>query len=199
MADPKSLGDGVRPIDPTANVIALVEANAKAAEALRIADTKFSDSAIAHLSEIATLRAANAEIMRLGDLDRLASTRQVDVLAAGASAAALATQVLALSKQTSDLAVTLAAQTDSKLRDVDTRIADLQKSSYQGGGKSEGMDSLWKALLAIAGLALAFLAYQGRQAPAAVAPAPQPIIIQVPGAASTQPMTTTTTQVPSPR
>ena len=192
MADPKSLGDGVRPIDPTANVIALVEANAKAAEALRIADTKFSDSAIAHLSEIATLRAANAEIMRLGDLDRLASTRQVDVLAAGASAAALATQVLALSKQTSDLAVTLAAQTDSKLRDVDTRIADLQKSSYQGGGKSEGMDSLWKMLVVGAGLLLAFLTYQSRQG---TAPTP-PVTINMP---ATAPSTTTTTTVPVPR
>lgn len=175
-------------IDPTANVIALVEANAKANASLREADIKFNDAEARHLRETAVLRASNAETTRIGDLDRLASTRQVDVLAASATAAALATAVQTLSKQTSDLAVTLASQTDSKLRDVDGRIADLQKSSYQGGGKSEGMDSLWKLLIGLAGLLLAFLAYQNRTTPSV---APQFIMIPTP-ALPTQITPTTT-------
>jgi hypothetical protein len=175
--------------DPSQNVIALVEANAKSAAMLRGADIKFNDAEIAHVKEIATLRALNAETMRLGDLDRLASTRQVDVLAASATAAALATAVQTLSKQTSDLAITLAAQTDSKLRDVDARIGELQKSSYQGGGKSEGMDSLWKMLVVGAGLLLAFLTYQSSHA----APS-QPVNIVMPASTPTQ---TTTTTMPA--
>ena len=185
MPDPKSLGDRNKPIDPTANVIALVEANAKAAEMLRGADIKFNDGEIAHVKEVAALRAVNAETMRLGDLERLAATRQVDVLAASATAAALATAVQTLSKQTSDLAVTLASQTDSKLRDVDSRIGELQKASYQGGGKSEGMDATWKWIVLGIGALLGFLTYENRNA----AP-PQPVNIVMP---AQTPTTTTIT------
>jgi hypothetical protein len=208
MPEPKSLGAQGKSIDPTANVIALVEANAKAAEQLRVADAKFYDAEIAHLKEVGVLRAAHAETMRLGDLDRLAATRQVDVLAASAAAAALATAVQTLgttsdrnaetlrstltataatmAKQTTDQAAVLSSQTDSLVKDINARIAELQKVSYQGGGKSEGMDSLWKILVVGAGLLLAFLTYEGRTQP--------PIQVIMPSAT---PSITTTTPVPS--
>src|ERR1035437_1664523 len=210
--------DSSGPVDPTANVIALVQANAETVAVLRLADAKFNDAATAHVKEITALRAANAEVMRLGDLDRLASTRQVDVLAASASAAALATAVQTLAstadrnadalrnlvnstaatmaKQTSDQAATLSAATDSLVKDINARIADLQKSSYQGGGKSEGMDSLWKILVVGAGLLLAFLTYQGQTRTSV---APPPITINMPASAPAQPSTTTTTTQPFPR
>ena len=145
-------------IDPTANVIALVESNAKSSADLREADIKFYDAQITHLKEMIALRAINAETLRNSDLDRLAKTREVDVLAGGASAAGLATAVQtlantsdrnaenlrnlvtstsqALAKQTSDQATVLSTQNDLAMKDVNLRIAELQKSSYQGSGKS---------------------------------------------------------------
>jgi hypothetical protein len=180
--DPESLATaaargGPPPIDPTKNVIALVEANAKAAAALRRADTKFNDAKARHLKEIGKLRAAHAETLRVSDLDRLDKTRQVDVLAGTASAAALATAVQTLAntsdrnaetlrnlvnataatmaKQTSDQAQLLSAQTDNLVKDINSRIAELQKSSYQGAGKSEGISSTTAILIAVGGLAVA--------------------------------------------
>lgn len=149
-------------IDPTANVIALVEAHAKANAGLREADTKFNDSQAAHIKDIGDLRAKHAETLRVSDLEGLAKTRQVDVLAGAASAAALATAVQTLAntsdrnaetlrnlvnataqttaKETADRAAVLSAQTDSLLKDINARIAELQKSTYQGVGKSSVSD-----------------------------------------------------------
>lgn len=151
-------------MDPTANVRALVQGNAAAAAALREADIKFNDAVAAHLKELSALRAAHQETLRTSDLDRLDKTRQVDVLAASASAAALATAVQTLAstadrnadalrnlvnataatmaKQTSDQAATLSAATDSLVKDINARIAELQKSSYQGVGKSSVADPM---------------------------------------------------------
>jgi hypothetical protein len=155
---------GGRAIDPTENVIALVQALEKMVSALREADIKFNDSQHAHLKEISGLRAVNAETLRISDLDRLGKTREVDVLAGAASAAALATAVQTLAttsdrnaetlrslvtataqtmaKQTADQAAVLSAQTDSLVKDINARIAELQKSSYQGVGKSSVADPM---------------------------------------------------------
>lgn len=151
-------------VDPTPNVIALVEANAKSAAMLREADIKFNDSQAAHLKEIGALRAENAQILRTSDLATSEKTRQVDVLAAAASAATLATAVqtlatntdrnaetirnqlnadrAALAKLVSDTAVNVSTQNDSLFKVVNSQIAELQKSSYQGVGKSSVADPM---------------------------------------------------------
>jgi hypothetical protein len=148
-------------VDPTENVIALVKAESRAAASLRKADIRYSNAMHHHLKEVSRLRAMNAETLRISDLDRLAKTREVDVLAGAASAAALATAVQTLAttsdrnaetlralvtataqtmaKQTADQALVLSSQTDSLVKDINARIAELQKSQYQGTGKSEGM------------------------------------------------------------
>jgi len=157
-------------VDPTANVIALVQAEASSAAKLREADIKFNDAQHAHLKEVSMLRAANAETLRVSDLDRLGKTREVDVLAGAASAAALATAVQTLAntsdrnaetlrnlvnataqtmaKQTADQAQVLSSQTDSLVKDINARIAELQKSSYQGVGKSSVADPLMAEFIA---------------------------------------------------
>lgn len=164
MGDPLVTAPPVAVIDPTANVIALVEANAKAAEKLREADTKYNDSQHKHLKEIGTLRAEHAELLRASDLESATKTRQVDVLAAAASAATLATAVqtlatntdrnaetirnqlnadrAALAKLVSDTAVNVSTQNDSLFKVVNTQIAELQKSQYQGVGKSSVADPM---------------------------------------------------------
>jgi hypothetical protein len=158
-------------IDPTANVIALVEANAKAAAALREADTKFNDAESLHSKELADLRARHAEILRQSDLIAAQRTREVDVLAGKASAEALATAVQTLAntsdrnaetlrnlvnataatmaKQTSDQAAALSAQTDSLVKDINARIAELQKSIFTGVGKSSVSDPALERLTAV--------------------------------------------------
>lgn len=151
-------------IDPTENVVALVESEARAAAALREADIKFNDRQHCHLKEVTTLLSKNAETLRVSDLDRLDKTRQVDVLAAAASAATLATAVqtlattsdrnaetlrtqlnadrAALAKQMADAAVQIQIGTDNAFKDVNARIAELQKSQYQGAGKSSVADPI---------------------------------------------------------
>lgn len=143
--------------DPTANVISLVEALAKSVSDLRTADIKFNDAQTGHIKEISKLRADHAETLRVSDLDRLDKTRQVDVLAGTASASALATAVQTLAntsdrnaetlrnlvnataatmaKQTADQAQVLSTQTDNLVKDINARIAELQKSQYQGIGR----------------------------------------------------------------
>lgn len=115
-----------------------------------------------HQKEIGDLRAAHAEQLRISDLTMLEKTRSVDVLAGAQSAAQLATAVQtlasissrdaetlrtqltataqAMAKQTADAAAATAAQTDSLMKDVNNRIAELQKSSYQGAGKQSVSD-----------------------------------------------------------
>lgn len=134
-------------IDPTANVIALVEAQANAAEQLRIADTKYNDTVAKHINEMAKLRAGHSETLRISDLDRLDKTRQVDVLASSSTATGLAVTVQTLAKQTTELASTLATQTDNLVKDINSRIAELQKSSYQGAGKSSVADPVIENLV----------------------------------------------------
>jgi hypothetical protein len=109
--------------------------------------------------------------LRVSDLDRLAKTREVDVLAGAASAAALATAVQTLAttsdrnaetlralvnataatmaKQTADQAQVLSTQTDSLVKDLNARIAELQKSSYQGVGRSSLADPAMEKLTAL--------------------------------------------------
>lgn len=208
MADAKPIHNegvesGGRPIvDPTKNVLDLVEAANKRQDDLRSLTKELFDAQIANIKEIAALRAAHAETLRVSDLNGLAKTREVDVNTANASAAALATAVTALqsasdknaeairnqmnsdraalAKQVTDTAATVSAANDNAMRDVNNRIAELQKSNYQGAGrssvadpmmaewmtemralvkgqdrstgKSEGMDTTWKLLIAAVGL-----------------------------------------------
>lgn len=232
-------------IDPSVNVSALVEANAKFAEMLRAADQKYSDSEHAHLKEIGIIRAANAETLRISDLDRLDKTRQVDVLAAASSAVQLATAVqtlqtsndrnaetirnqlnadrAALAKLVADTAATVSAQNDSVMKDVRNQIAELQKSSYQGvgkssvaepmmaefiaemrllgkgqerrSGKSEGVDTTWKLLIAGVGLLVALNAL-GVFDRTAAPPTQPPQVIYTPAPPGTQLPSTPPATVP---
>lgn len=101
-----------RVVDPTPNVLALVEANAVSARALRKADNRYYDLAMkdhkemdaashAHLKELIDLRAQYSKDIRTSDLSVSAQTRLVDVGGQTSSAAQLATAVLAL-QQTTD-------------------------------------------------------------------------------------------------
>jgi len=138
-------------IDPTANVIALVEANAKAASALRDADVKFNDAQHAHLKEIGELRASHAKETRTFDSERQSSIRDVDMANAEKTAAQILQAVntnAAVAERTAktlqdQVASTAAAQENrqaSFAADMMKRLSAVELSMSKGEGKQAVAD-----------------------------------------------------------
>ncbi|MEO8101938.1 MAG: hypothetical protein ABI790_05395 [Betaproteobacteria bacterium] len=160
---------GMPVIDPTLNVMALVQAAVKAQEDLRQADLKFNDAQFRHHTEMALLRATFGKDIRASDLNAAEKTRQVDVLAGTASAAALATAVSALqatsdrnaetlrnqlnataatmAKQTADAAAATQLQTDNLFRRTDERVAALERGAATGAGRQSVADPQTERLM----------------------------------------------------
>lgn len=139
-----------RPIDPTANVIALNEAAVKRSDDLREAQDKLTQAQIESIKEMVALRASHTKDMaiiraehtkeiRQLDSDRLKSIREVDVLA-GDTAARRADEAIrtlatttAINAETlralvASTAATLAGQLDQKLASVGATISGLEKT-----------------------------------------------------------------------
>jgi hypothetical protein len=162
-------------IDPTENVIALVEANKLREDDLRSAEGRRVDSEIAHVHFVAELRAAHSKEMRESEAKRLDAIRQVDVAARTTEAERATAAIEALAKTTAANAETLrslvtstatalaASNAESNKQQLD-RISALERSSYMGAGKdtgkTEGSASIRNAILfaiAIAAFALGSL------------------------------------------
>ena len=104
------------------------------------------------------LRAEHSKEIRQSESDRLDKIRQVDVLAGNTAAdrALVAIQTLAatttanaetLRSLVSSTATTVAAQTQAAMATVTERIAALEKSSYEGKGRSTATDPMMSELL----------------------------------------------------
>lgn len=161
-------GGGV--VDPSVNVQALNEASVKRLDDLREVTNSLYDAKIAHGAEMANLRAQyatelgevradHAKELRETETHRLDAIRQVDQLTATTAAdrAAQATQALAVRAATDAetlrgvVATTATAQgqtTSQQFSAVIERIAALEKSSYQGQGRSTATDPMLEQLLA---------------------------------------------------
>jgi hypothetical protein len=158
-------------IDPTANVIALHEAGTKRVDDLRDAADKLVEAKISHLREMITLNAAHAkEIrgidkeLRVTETDRVDAIRQVDQLHQSMAAKTQQEAILALERTTQASAETLrsmventakslAAQTAASMTTIDSRLAALEKQSYENTGKEKVSDPiLEKVLTTIEGL-----------------------------------------------
>jgi hypothetical protein len=157
-------------IDPTENVRELFEAGATRQDDLRLAERRLQEEKIQRLES--EFRAVQREVRiradHQRDLDaleskRLDAVRSVDQLAAKTEADRAAAAVTALATQASTTAETLrsavntsatnlATQLDRTVSAIVERIAALEKSSYTGAGKGEGMSSSWGVLLAVVGL-----------------------------------------------
>jgi hypothetical protein len=162
--------EGYPVIDPTENVRELFEAGATRQDDLRLAERRLQEEKIERLE--AEFRAVQREVQiradHQRDLDaleskRLDAVRSVDQLAAKTEADRAAAAVTALATQASTTAETLrsavntsatnlATQLDRTVSAIVERIAALEKSSYTGAGKGEGMSSSWGVLLAVVGL-----------------------------------------------
>jgi len=138
-------------IDPTANVIALVEANAKAAAALRDADVRFNNAQHEHLKEIGQLRANHAKETRTFDSERQSSIRDVDMANAEKTAAQILQAVntnAAVAERTAktlqdQVASTAAAQENrqaSFAADMMKRLSAVELSMSKGEGKQAVAD-----------------------------------------------------------
>lgn len=133
---------GGQVIDPTANVIALVEANAKAVSDLREADNRYYDAVLnalknsnekgsEHLAEVAQIRAEYQKEIRESDLKVAAQTRLVDVGGQAASAASIATAVVTLQQTTDRNAETLRGQVASSSSALAKQVADAAAATAQ--------------------------------------------------------------------
>jgi hypothetical protein len=160
------LGQAV--IDPTANVLQLVEAAIQRQDDLRRAEAQLRAAEITHLNEMAYEREKHAAELRTAESARIDAIRAVDVGAAAilanqvsASAEALRGQVEAARQQT-------AAALDAALQPIKNDISDLRRIQYEQQGsatakveqKSSAVDlrNLWLGVFGVLILAATFIA-----------------------------------------
>lgn len=163
-------------IDPTKNVLDLVDMSVTRLNDLRLASLELMNAKLAHVKEIGELRGSCAKEMRdadtrLGDMrekhaeqlraldsDRLEKIRQVDVLAGNTAAdrALVAIQTLAttqsaaaetLRAMVASTATTIATQLDQRMAAVTERIMALEKTAYTGQGKATVSDPMMSELI----------------------------------------------------
>ena len=138
-------------IDPTANVISLFEAGVKRLDDLRSAETKRQDDmrdlSAEHTKEMHVLARGFEEKLRDAEAKRIDAIRAVDVnaVAVASSRASDQASVLASQVQTSSdalrslvasTAATLATQQTAALAEITKRLSELERTKYEGAGRS---------------------------------------------------------------
>jgi hypothetical protein len=147
-------------IDPTANVIALTEAANTRQDDLRLVTRELFDAKletvkvqVQSVEKEMLLRSEHTKEVRLLNSMFLEKTREVDSLAAFTAAQRQLTAVETLARQGTEeretlrslvesKAQTLASQTAEKATQQDNRIAQLERTSYEGAGKGVGTTKL---------------------------------------------------------
>jgi hypothetical protein len=149
-------------IDPTKNVLDLVDAAVQRQDDLRAKDRDIADLQHGHQEAIAKLRATHEATVGLlreqyqekiahAESGRLDSIRQVDREEVAKTAVAANTAIQTLAKQTTDLSTTLAKQVadtaaaaesrqSSQYSDTNKRLSALELSSSEGKGKQTVVD-----------------------------------------------------------
>lgn len=144
--------NGAPVIDPTANVMSLVEASVQRQDDLRAAESRRVD-------EQANLRAEHAKELSIAESKRIDAIRAVDVNAvavaserATAQAAVLATQVTAsadaLRALVSTTATTMATAAEKFSAQLTERLALLERAQYESKGRSGVSDPMMAELVA---------------------------------------------------
>lgn len=132
MPDEASSEPGVdrlgRPvIDPTKNVLNLVEAAMKRQDDLRDAETR-------HMREIAELRAGYETELRKAESARIDAIRGVDVDAVSRAATVATTAADTLRTQVADTAAAAGTALAAALEPIMKDIADLRRAQYEAQG-----------------------------------------------------------------
>jgi len=162
-------------VDPTENVISLTQAESKRQDDLRTAERRWITAKLKSVSAQARLRAQHAKevhnyVKEIAEKEskRIDAVRAVDVLAAQTESARSLSALATLAAQTTTMAetlraavaqtaVTLATSTAQIINPIIERIASLEKSSYEGSGKSSGVGASWQTLVGGVGLVAALL------------------------------------------
>lgn len=138
-------------IDPTNDVLRLVEAAAKRQDDLLQAAKELTAEKVAHQNELAELRSSHSKELREADAGRSDMVRQVDREDVNKTAAAAQTAIATLAKQTTDLATTLQktladtaiaveSRQSSFSTEVNKRLSALELSSSERSGRSTVSD-----------------------------------------------------------
>lgn len=146
------------PIDPTANVIALVHAEALAAARLREADIKFNDARIVQVETLIRLHAHHQRELDAAESARLNAIRQVDREEVTKTAAQALTAIQTLAATTTTTAETLRTQvaatataTATQLAtisgEINKRLSALELSSSERTGKQTLADPMMEQLM----------------------------------------------------
>lgn len=128
--------------DPTENVRELVAAETRRLDDLRDAAELLSRVKHEHSRELIRIDADHAKEMREIETKRLDAIRAVDVSAASVIANQVSATAEALRALVSTTATTLAAQSTATFNQLSERIASLERSSYEGSGKSAVADPM---------------------------------------------------------
>lgn len=162
-----SIGSGIpvdelggRTVDPTANVLGLVEASNKRQDDLRNLTKELQDYKIACVKEEVIMHARHQAELRIAESARLDSIRQVDREDVAKTAASANNAITTLAKQTTDLATTLqnqvsataaAAETrrSADMSEVNKRVSALELASSASAGKQTLADPQMDKLSAL--------------------------------------------------
>jgi hypothetical protein len=110
-------------VDPTKNVLDLVTASVSRLDDLATERQLRTDEAIAHLKEMADVRAAHAAELRLAESERIDANRRTDVEASRTAAS-----------EAEARAQVLAAQVVATAEPLRAAIEDLRRSQYEAVG-----------------------------------------------------------------
>jgi hypothetical protein len=149
-------------IDPTKNVLNLVEREIKRLDDMSDLRAQLVDEKIMRMDQVATLRAEHAKEIRESESNRLNAIRQEDVLnastaaeRAGEAIRTLATQTAA-NQEANRNAVTasasaLASQLTSLFAESNKRLSAVELALSAGAGKGAGLAQGWIVLLGAIG------------------------------------------------
>lgn len=150
--------NGGRP-DPTYNVSELVNAAVQRLDDLSKMQMECTKEVIGLNKEILNLHVTYGEKLSVAESKRIDAIRAVDVAAvaiasekANQQATVLANQLTASADTLRNLVATTATTVNEQFRAVTSQLMDkialLERSQYEGKGKTSGMEKLWGWLVA---------------------------------------------------
>lgn len=218
--------------DPSANVLSLVDAAVRRLDDLRAAETRRQDDlrvqSDRHAAEVARLTSDFQEKLRDAEAKRIDAIRAVDVNAVSVASVRAADQATVLASQVqvsadalrslvATSASTLAAAQAASTAEITKRLSELERSKYEGAGrsavadpqtdklaalveklataqstttgKSAGINAAWVVAVGAIMLVLAIASFFGLRSTPPSQPVPQPEIRYLP-LPSTQPTPT---------
>ena len=133
-------------VDPTRNVVNIVDAAVRRLDDLRGADSLRRDEAINHVKEMAALRAIYDTELRDAEAKRIDAIRAVDVQAVSQATTAQEARAATLAAQVTATAETVRTQVtatqaaflvtlDAALTPIRTDVADLRRVQFQQQGE----------------------------------------------------------------